>query len=188
MGSLQVYLYFPEQLDATQTGQESSPSHEAFKGRKTSSCATMPCSASGPWACGRCSDQAAVPPSRLPAPVFWLWDPRRPACSPYHYTSDSDKSLPDELVFFIWKQKHLDPPRINPSRSTLHRAAAVGVRAACPQELWWGHVPPHEGPWLVPGAPVNAGAVFLAAQWHHAGLSGGISVSVTAVRYRRGEH
>lgn len=66
-------------------------------------------------------------------------------------------------------------PRINPSMSTLHRA--VGVRAACPQELSWGHVSPHEGPWLVPGTAVNAGATFLAAQWHHARLSGGISIT-----------
>lgn len=42
--------------------------------------------------------------------------------------------------------------------TTVHRAAAVGVRAACPQELWWGHVPPHEGLWPVPGAAVKAGA------------------------------
>lgn len=172
MGSVQGYLYFPEQHNATQTGQESFQSHTAFKGRKTSSCATMPCSASGPWACGRCRDQAAVPPSI--APVFWLWDPQcQPA--PHSITAGIQTS-----PFFMNCFLHLEAetprvPRINPSMSTLHRA--VGVRAACPQELSWGHVSPHEGPWLVPGTAVNAGATFLAAQWHHARLSGGISIT-----------
>lgn len=34
MGSLQRYLYFPEQLDATQTGQESSKATQPSKGEK----------------------------------------------------------------------------------------------------------------------------------------------------------
>ncbi|KAJ7404851.1 hypothetical protein BTVI_70910 [Pitangus sulphuratus] len=46
---------------------------------------------------------------------------------------------------------------------------------------------PHEGPWLVPGILENAGAVFLAAQRHHARLSGGISISVMAVRVSHGK-
>lgn len=44
------------------------------------------------------------------------------------------------------------------------------------------------GPVSVPGAAVNASDVFLAAQWLHARLSGGISISVMAVRHRRREH
>lgn len=61
-GSLQGYLYFSEQHDATQTGQEPSPSHADFKGRKTSSWAAGPCSAGGPWAHRRCGVWAGVPP------------------------------------------------------------------------------------------------------------------------------
>lgn len=53
--------------------------------------------------------------------------------------------------------------------STLHRAAAVRVRAACPQELWWGHVPAHEGLWLVPGAAVK----LVLFSWQHGGIMSG---------------
>lgn len=61
-GSLRGYLCFPKQRDATQTGQEPSPSHAAFKGRKTSSWAAGPCSAGGPRAHRRCGVWAGVPP------------------------------------------------------------------------------------------------------------------------------
>lgn len=86
--------------------------------------------------------------------------------------------------------------RMNPSMAALHTPAAVGVRPASPQGPWWGHVPPYEGPCLClrgwaaasPRDTVKAGAVFLAAQWHHAGMSGGISITVMAIRYQHGEH
>lgn len=99
VGPVQGYLCFPEQHDATQTGQESSPRHTAFKGRKTSCCATMPCSASGPWACGNAVIRQKCPPAvYLPLCCGYGSLGGQPAPRDY-YTSDTDKSPPDELVF-----------------------------------------------------------------------------------------
>lgn len=118
-----------------------------------------------------------------------------PPCS--HYTSDSGKSLPAVFGFLTWKQKHLDPPRDplekapvvhkyiqdEPLHGRSTRGCSHGVRAAGPQGPRWGHVPPRKGLGLLPRGLMKAGAVFLAAQWHHVGLSGGISISITAIRY-----
>lgn len=51
--------------------------------------AVPPCPAlPDPGLVGNAVIRQQCPPSSLPAPVFWLWDPQGPACSPYHYTSD----------------------------------------------------------------------------------------------------